>query len=156
MIGEGEYFDVLFSKDPGGDWLDRVNACMPKGLRLLKARLVALQGTSLMKYVNAADYSIEVMTEGGGDVLKLLGTAQDEFSSDDRVLSVSLAEGDGKVRLDVSIRLDKGALRPEKVVEKALEGSGAYLRTTRKSLYRENEGILESPFGTPVKEEQKL
>jgi hypothetical protein len=147
---------VLFSRDPGGNWLDRVNRCLPDGLDLLKARLVALQGTSLMKYVNAADYSIEVYGDGCGDIRSILAQAENEFRTDERVLSVSLEESGGKSRLDVSIRLDKGAARPEKEVEKALEGSGAYLKTIRKSLYRENEGFLESPFGTPAKEEQKL
>jgi len=156
MIGEGEYFDVLFSRDPGGNWLGRVNRCLPDGLDLLKTRLIALQGTSLMKYVNAADYSIEVYSDGRGDVRSVLAQAENDFRTDERVLSVSLAESGGKSRLNVSIRLDKGVARPEKEVEKALEGSGAYLRTIRKSLYRENEGFLESPFGTPAKEEQKL
>ena len=86
----------------------------------------------------------------------LLTQAEKEFRTDDRVLSVSLEESGGRSRLDVSMRLDKGAARPEKEVEKALEGSGAYMRTIRKSLYHEKEGFLESPFGTPAKEEQKL
>ncbi len=155
MIGEGEYFDVLFSRDPGGHWLNRVNHCLPEGLDLIKARLVALQGTSLMKYVNAADYSIEVYSDGRRDIQSILTEAEKEFRADERVLSVSLAENGGNSRLDVSIRLDKGAARPDKEVERALEGSGAHLRAIRRSLYRENEGILESPFGTPAKEEQK-
>lgn len=155
MVGESEYFDVLFCKDPGGGWLDRVNQCLPAGLRLLKSRLVALQGISLMKLVNAADYTIEVTGGGDRDIGNMLARVEGELAQDERVMSVSCAGAGGKTRLDLSVRLDKGSVRPEKVVEKAIEGSGAYLRAIRRSLYREKEGILESPFGTPLKEEQK-
>jgi radical SAM family uncharacterized protein/radical SAM-linked protein len=156
MVGEGEYFDVLFSRDPGGNWLDRVGACLPAGLDLLKGRLVALQGASLMKYLNAADYSIEVTSDCGGDIRAILARAEREFREDARVLSVSLAESGGRSTVDVSIRLDKGGARPEKMLEQALEGTGAHLKTIRKLLYREKDGILESPFGTPANEEREL
>jgi hypothetical protein len=58
--------------------------------------------------------------------------------------------------VDVSVKLSDGAARPERLVEKVLAGSGTHIKTTRKALYREHRGILETPFGTPLKEEQEL
>ena len=153
VIGQGEFFDVLFFRDPTGVWVDRVNRYLPDGLRLLKARLIALQGSSLMKYLNAADYSIEVHSDSETGIGDILADAEREFRSDDRVLSVNLTEDGTRSGLDVSIRLKQGAARPERVVERILAGSDAHIKIVRRSLYRENEGVLESPFGTPVKEE---
>jgi radical SAM family uncharacterized protein/radical SAM-linked protein len=152
-IGEGEYFDVLFFKDPGGTWLERMNQCLPDGLRLLKARLIALQGSSLMKLLNAAYYCIEIWSDKEQSIDALLPDLEREFRADDRVLSLGLTQDGTRARLDLSMRLSQGAARPERLVEKLLAGRDAHARTVRKSLYREHDGILESPFGTPVEEE---
>jgi radical SAM-linked protein len=153
VVGEGEFFDVLFFRDPTGVWVDRVNRYLPDGLRLLKARLIALQGSSLMKYLNAADYRIEVHGEGETGVGDILAEAGRALRSDDSVLSVKLTDDGETPGLDLSIRLKQGAARPERVVERVVAGTDIYIKTARRSLYRENQGVLESPFGTPVKEE---
>jgi radical SAM family uncharacterized protein/radical SAM-linked protein len=154
--GEGEYFDVLLSRDPGGGWLDRVNACLPEGLRLLKARLVALQGTSLMKYLNAADYLIEIYGDGEERIGGLLPGLERELKGASRMLSVDLAEDGNGIKAYLSMKLSQGAARPEKLIEKALAGVNAHIKIIRKALYHEDQGISESPFGTPVNEERGL
>jgi radical SAM family uncharacterized protein/radical SAM-linked protein len=156
LVGEGEYFDVLLYRDPGGPWLDRVNGFLPDGLRLLKTRLVALQGSSLMKFLNAADYSIEINSDGEGSIDGLLPDLEKEFRGSGSVLSVDLAEDGTGIKLNVSMKLSQGAARPDKLVEKALAGANAHLKIVRKALYREDQGMSESPFGTPVNEEQDL
>jgi radical SAM family uncharacterized protein/radical SAM-linked protein len=155
MIGEGEYFDVLFSRDPAGPWLDRVNECLPRGLVLLKTRLVALQGASLMKYLNIADYLIEITANNGCDISEELALVEQELLADPRVLAVKPDRSGPAFRLDIRIRMSQGGARPERTVEKVLAGRDAHIKTIRRAMYRENQGILESPFGTPVQEEQK-
>jgi radical SAM family uncharacterized protein/radical SAM-linked protein len=156
LVGEAEYLDVNFYRDPGGAWLHRVNRFLPDGLRFLKARLVALQGASLMKCLNTADYSIEFGTVEDGNAGDMLDAVERGLRADQRVLSVRSAPAAAGAKVDVSVRLSDGAARPERLVEKVLAGSGAHIKTTRKALYRENRGILETPFGTPLEEEQEL
>ena len=109
-----------------------------------------------MKYINAADYSIEIGSCGGEDVSDKLAAIEREFQDDEGVLSVSVTEDGARSDMEVRVKLKQGTARPDRLVEKVLAGSEAYVKTIRKLLYRENRGILESPFGIPVKEEHDL
>jgi len=155
LTGDGEYFDVLFSRQPGPSWLDGLNRCLPEGLRALEARLVGLSGPSLMKYIDAAEYSI-VFTGGDSRVRgMILDGAAAAFSGRERVLSVEKDRQGDKMAISVRVSLGKGGIRPDKIVEEAIEGIDEIddlenldvcFSITRTGLFRESEGSLQSPF----------
>jgi radical SAM family uncharacterized protein/radical SAM-linked protein len=159
LVGEGEYFDVLFSRQPGTGWLDRLNQCLPEGLIALEARLVGLGGPSLMKYINAAAYSI-VFTGGDGKTMqRIVDRIAEAFSELEGVLSVEKNSQGDNMAMDVRIRLGKGAIRPDKIVEETiqemedLEDSDVCFSITRTGLFRESEGSLQTPFQVGAGEE---
>jgi hypothetical protein len=148
-MGEGEYFDVLLSRQPGPSWLDRLNACLPEGLRALEARLVGLGGESLMKYIDAAAYSIVFSGDDGGLKDGVVRRVVEAFRGEDRVLSVEKDRQGDRMVVRVRVRLGKGAVRPDRIVEQAiedLEDSDVCFSITRTGLYRESDGSLQSPY----------
>ncbi len=149
LMGEGEYFDVLLSRQPGPSWLDRLNACLPEGLRALEARLVGLGGESLMKYIDAAAYSIVFSGDDGGLKDGVVRRVVEAFRGEDRVLSVEKDRQGDRMAVRVRVRLGKGAVRPDRIVEQAiedLEDSDVCFSITRTGLYRESDGSLQSPY----------
>jgi len=155
LTGDGEYFDVLFSRQPGTSWLDRLNECLPEGLKALEARLVGLGGVSLMKYIDAAAYSIVIAGVDGEVGGRILDRVAEAFSSHEGVLSVEKDRQGDKMSMNVRGRLGKGAIRPDRIVEEAIEGieviedlgnSDVCFSITRTGLFRESEGSLQSPY----------
>ncbi|MFC1799350.1 TIGR03960 family B12-binding radical SAM protein [Candidatus Eisenbacteria bacterium] len=155
LAGEGEYFDVLFARQPGPNWLDRLNECLPEGLKVLEARLVGLGGPSLMRYIDAAEYSI-VFAGGDGEVGdRIQDRVAEAFSGQERSLSVEKKRQGDKIAINVRVRLGKGAIRPDKIVEEAIEeiegiedlkDSDVCFSITRTGLFRESEGSLQTPY----------
>lgn len=146
LEGEGEYFDVIFSRQPGSNWLDSLNACLPEGLRALEAKLVGLSGPSLMKYIDAAAYSIVFSSGAGGVKEEVLQRVAGAFSGEDGVLAVEKDRRGDRMGLHVRLRLGKGTPRPDKIVEEALgeiedlEDQDVCFSITRLGLYHEGDG----------------
>jgi radical SAM-linked protein len=159
LTGEGEYFDVLFSRQPGSGWLDRLNRCLPEGLKALEARLMGLSGPSLMKYIDAASYSIGFAGEDFKAVQRIVDRVAEAFSGEERVLSVENHSQGDKMAVNVRVGLGKGAIRPDKIVEEAikeiedLKDSEVCYSITRTGLFRESEGSLQTPFQVGAGEE---
>jgi radical SAM-linked protein len=155
LVSDAEYFDVLFSRQPGSGWLDRLNRCLPEELKALEARLVGPSGTSLMKYIDAAAYTI-VFAGGDGKALeRIVDRVAEAFSREERVLSVEKDRQDDKMAISVRVRLGKGAVRPDKVIEEAIEGideiedpedSDFCFSITRTGLFHESDGSLKTPI----------
>lgn len=155
LLSQAEYFDVLFSRQPGSGWVDRLNDCLPEGLKALEARLVGPSGTSIMKYTDAAAYSIVFGGKDGKPVDRILDRVAEAFSGHERVLSVDKERKGDKIAINVRVRLGKGGIRPDKIVEEAieeieeikdLEDSDICFSIIRTGLFHESEGSLQTPF----------
>jgi radical SAM-linked protein len=155
LVSEGEYFDVLFSRQPGAGWLDRLNECLPEGLKALEARLAGLGGPSLMKYIDAAAYSIVFSGGDGRTMDRVIAHVNRALSDEDGVLSVEKGRQGDKIILNVRVRLGKGAIRPDRIVEEAIEeleetedmeDSDVCFSITRTGLFRESDGSLQTPY----------
>jgi radical SAM-linked protein len=158
LAGEDEYFDVLFTRQPRPSWLDRLNACLPEGLRGHEARLVGLSGPSLMRQINAASYSIDFFGADAGHHGKVAERVVQVLSGETKVLTVDKQTAGGKITVRVEVRLGDGAIRPDRVVEEAIEKteglktSDVCFSIVRTGLYRESGGALLPPFETGIGE----
>jgi radical SAM-linked protein len=145
VLGECEYLDIMFSRPPQAGWIDRLNACLPAGLKVCEARMIDLHGTSLAALVNAARYSVEIWNLTV-DAKTLSGMIEDAFGGEKRILDMSITVGDDNLAMDLKARMVAGQPRPEKVLEKVLREFEACYTITRKELYIERRGDLRSPF----------
>ena len=105
-----------------------------------------------MKYIDAAAYSIVFSGDDGGLKERVLHRVVEAFRGENGVLSVEKDSQGGTIAINVMVRLGKGAVRPDKIVEKALEeienleDSDVCFSITRTGLYRESDGSLKSPY----------
>lgn len=56
--GENEYFDLDFIGDPPADWVEKLNALLPKDLAVICAREVELTTQALMAAINRVHYTV--------------------------------------------------------------------------------------------------
>jgi radical SAM family uncharacterized protein/radical SAM-linked protein len=76
-----EYFDLEFSRPPGVDLAERLNAVLPPGLEVLEYRPILFKSPSLMSQLEGASYRIRFPTGFAFDVGGRLGTLPDALRS---------------------------------------------------------------------------
>jgi radical SAM family uncharacterized protein len=142
MVGESEYFDVMFAKTPPGDWLDRFNIYLPDGLRALDARLVDLRGPSLVSLAGAARYVAEVWSDRA-DLGEIAGAIREELPDAETRMGEASGGSGESLQVHFTSRMKPGEPRAEKTLEEILRRAEAYYRITRKDLYVERDGVME-------------
>jgi radical SAM family uncharacterized protein len=150
VLGEGEYLDVFFWRQPDDGWVDKVNEYLPGGLRLLEARIVGRHGPSLMKIVNVARYTVIAFRDVAGGPDNLVERLKARFPEDTEILAMDSGPDDDRISVKVEANLRPGAGRPEKVLAEVLKEAGVCYRITREGLYNESNGVLRTPFDIGV------
>jgi radical SAM family uncharacterized protein/radical SAM-linked protein len=146
IAGESEYFDVLLSRTPPGDWIEDLNGCMPEGLRVDDGRLVGLHCTSLMSGLNAARYAVEVWTDEDPASAEAADAIAEALSGAGRLISLERRTCGGRLAIDAFVRLKGPGPQPDKVITRVLDGRGDCYRIVRKDLFAEYQGELHSPM----------
>lgn len=73
MEGKNEYFDLELNDNIGEEeFVEHLNKMLPKGIELLKARVVSDSVKSLMAVINTAVYQIKMSFEGKHDEEKII------------------------------------------------------------------------------------
>jgi radical SAM-linked protein len=146
VVGEAEYFDVSVTGRLDEDWLGKLNASFPAGLRASEGRIVPAQGPSLVSLVNAAAYQVLVWGDGPKPTQVLVDALRSAFGDNGIIRIAQGPEGDEqRIDLTARLRLDSGA--PEKIISRVLGEQARQYKITRKGLYLERDGVLYSPYG---------
>jgi radical SAM family uncharacterized protein/radical SAM-linked protein len=151
VAGEAEYFDVLADGRPAAGWVESLNDGLPVGLRVLEARVMPPQGTSLMALLNAAEYRIVVWDcdsrEGSAIAETLKGAFGEAWAP-----AIRLENAGSECRIHMLARLKVEAGAAEKVIERVVGQAGKPLKIVRLGLYLEKDGHLYNGFGELRKE----
>jgi radical SAM family uncharacterized protein/radical SAM-linked protein len=150
VAGEAEYFDVSVTGRLGEDWLERLNAGFPSGLRASEGRIVPAQGPSLVALVSAAEYRVVVWDDGTDSPLDFVDVLRHAFG-EAGILKISQASKGDECWIDLVARLRLASGAPEKIIGRVLGEQARPYKIIRKGLYLERDGVLYSPYGEAVR-----
>jgi len=151
-LGESEYFDVMLTRLPPGNWIQTINTCLPRGLVVLDGNPVELRAKSLTSLVNAATYRVEILEAAQG-VEQPLEELLADLEASDWVISVRAVRG-RMMTLEIAARILKGRSTPEKVLDRLLRPRAKRYRIVRTGLFMESSGKLKALAGDRILEDR--
>lgn len=145
--GEEEYFDALLAEAPGEGWLDRLNTCLPEGLRATEGNLIEKSAPSLMASVNAAAYAIRLWSEDAALLSEQAGVLRDAMEASGNLIDFSAgAVENNSLEITATVKLGGKGVRPDRVLSEHLATGALRLKVNRKALYVDRAGTLYSPL----------
>ncbi|NOT35635.1 MAG: TIGR03960 family B12-binding radical SAM protein [Candidatus Eisenbacteria bacterium] len=163
-----EVFDLEFSRPPGVDLKDRLDAVLPEGLRITTYRPILFKTPSLMSQLGGASYRVRFpagylseasvtaadfarrLDAGVADLLSrehLVVRRQGEdqareFDARPSIASLEITDENGSPVLDAHVRfVPRAAVRPEELMTRILpEGDARTLDVERAALWLEHDG----------------
>ncbi|MGQ9811326.1 MAG: TIGR03960 family B12-binding radical SAM protein [bacterium] len=120
VASQCEYFDVYLQEKPAEDWIDRLNRCLPEGLKLLDGSVVHNDAQSLVDMIAVIKYRCEVIEDGDPDWEGRLAQARKFFEQSRCIMELHETRHPGKTVFEILGTLRRGEITPEKVFRNAL------------------------------------
>lgn len=131
IASQCEYFDVYLWEDAPPDWIERINRCLPDGLRVLAGWKVDPGQASLTDKVAAIRYRVEIVPESCPDWETRVARAKRCIEESPRTIQIEEIQSENGIAFDIISDVRQGGMSAEKVLRNALKAGNIKGRVVR-------------------------